>query len=58
MSSKDNTTLPDSVETLRDWKLSNSDEPFNPDEFLSDFASYADQANQLFNEAFADFHCE
>ena len=56
--SNDTATIPDSVETLRDWKLANSDEPFNPDEFLTDFATYAPDANKLFAEAFADFHCE
>lgn len=48
--------LPDSVETLLDWKLSNSDEPFNDEEFLTGFAEHAQQANALFAEVVADFH--
>ena len=53
-----NAAIPESVETLLDWKLSNSDEPFNDKEFLADFATHAQEANALFDQAVADFKRE
>jgi hypothetical protein len=50
-------TLPDSVETLLDWKLANSDAPFNDEEFLADFEKNADDANLLFDKAFPESDC-
>ena len=46
--------LPESVETLRDWKLSNSDKRFDDNEFIDGFSLHAKEANELFDKAFAD----
>ena len=56
--SQAHTAIPESVETLLDWKLSNSDEPFNPEEFLAGFATHAQEAHALFDQAVADFKRE
>jgi len=45
--------LPETVETLLDWKLLNSDSPFDDAEFLGEFESHAQKANELFEKAFA-----
>ena len=45
--------LPETVETLLDWTLINSDQPFNDEEFLGEFESHAKKANTLFDKAFA-----
>ncbi len=56
--SQAHTAIPESVETLLDWKLSNSDEAFDSEEFLADFAMHAQEANALFDQAVADFKRE
>ena len=45
--------LPDSVETLLNWKLTNSDVPFSDDEFMDGFEQHAKDANALFKRAFS-----
>lgn len=45
--------LPESVETLSEWKLPNDDSPFNHDAFLEGFDEHAKEANKLFKLAFA-----
>ncbi len=51
-------SLPDSIETLRDWKLTNSDAPFNDEEFLAEFEKNADDANLLFDKTFPESDCK
>jgi hypothetical protein len=46
------TALPETVETLLDWKLSNSDAQFDDVEFLDGFEEHAKDANALFDAAF------
>lgn len=45
--------LPETVETLLNWKLANSDKPFKDEEFLGGFDAHAKKANELFDKAFA-----
>lgn len=59
--SQAHTAIPESVETLLDWKLSNSDDPFDSEAseaFLADFPTHAQEANALFDQAVADFNRE
>jgi len=46
--------IPESVETLLNWKLPNGDIPFKDDKFLSGFKDHAKEANSLFDSAFAE----
>jgi hypothetical protein len=46
--------LPETIETLLDWKLSNSDVQFSDEEFLDGFEEHAKEANALFDAAFSE----
>ena len=45
-------TLPETVETLLDWKLGNSDAQFREEEFLHGYEQHAKESNELFDAAF------
>jgi hypothetical protein len=48
------TDLPETTETLLDWKLTNSDVQFSEEDFLNGFEAHAEEANALFDAAFAE----
>lgn len=52
MENEEQTALPESVETLLNWKLANTDVPFSDEEFLNGFEEHAQASNALFDAAF------
>jgi hypothetical protein len=45
--------IPETVQTLSTWRLSNSDKPFDEQEFNEGLEEHFKEADELFDKAFA-----